>query len=1142
MNTRRNARIFGCTIRLSVISIVLAVAGPANAQTIDEAGITDISPAMVESRIEQIETSSAYEETTRDTALDFYRRALVSLKAATANNESATTFQQAMIDAPGETERLRSIIATKRDSEPVADLTVDKNSAAREIEELLQQERTNEAAARGQLTELEQKLANEASRPQAARLRVSQVEEELRAVMSRLSLPPAADEPNIVHEARRWAEQSAAAALRAEMRLLDQELLSQPVRVLQLQARLDDAAMHLNHVQARIGAIQTLLSERRRDDTEKILAKLDLKSLGEAAAHPLVEQILRESEELADELQKLSGTIQELTKSNEAATLELEETRQRYQSAQERVQIAGIGQALGQYMAQERRQLPPLSDYRRESQLREVQIADGSMRNIHFRDRLRDIRDVDRHVETQLEPIPDELAQVLRPALLQLAESQSGLLQQAISLNSNYVRQLADSEHTHGQLYDVISEYRDFLQEHLMWVRSRDVFGVSDFIALPGQVMEIFSPQRWSNAATVFLDRLTRSPLQIAVVLLLLLFQWRKRNLRVRLMETSSKVNKPSEDSFASTVKAVALTLLMTLPWPAFTAVTGYELTDSSQANEATRSIGAGLLFIAPMLFILLAFRLLCTSGGVAEGHFRWAADGVKMLRRQLDILLWAVLVPAFVLIVSREFDDSAIRSGLSQIMLLVLSGGLTIFLHRLLRPHTGMAQALRRRPNTASVISFPWLWIATATLIPLAVGIMSLAGFMYSAGTLLIKLLNTVWLLLGLAVARELIFRWLLVIKRRLLLREALQRREAARAAREASDGAPTTGDEYSDIAENAEEDVASLDADTRKLVNVALVIATLLGVAGIWSSMVPALGIFKDVTMWHYATNVGGLDVLQPVTLIDLLVAGIVVVVTIVAATNIPSLIEIILRQKPTIKPGSRLAFATLARYAIAVVGIGVTLNIVGVNWSKLQWLIAALGVGIGFGLQEIVANFISGLIILIERPIRVGDVVTVGDISGVVSRVQIRATTIRTWDRQELLVPNKEFITGRVLNWSLSDEIVRLHFMVGIAYSSDVEKALQLIEEAAIEHSSVLDDPPPLATFEEFGDNSLNLGLRCFVPTLEIRLQTLTDLHRAINQKFNEAGIVIAFPQRDLHLDTNSPLEIRVLQGASQHRGED
>ncbi len=198
---------------------------------------------------------------------------------------------------------------------------------------------------------------------------------------------------------------------------------------------------------------------------------------------------------------------------------------------------------------------------------------------------------------------------------------------------------------------------------------------------------------------------------------------------------------------------------------------------------------------------------------------------------------------------------------------------------------------------------------------------------------------------------------------------------------------------------------------------------------------------------------------------------------------------------------------------------------------DWSRVQWLFAALSVGIGFGLQEIVANFISGLIILFERPIRVGDVVTIGETEGVVSRIQIRATTIRTWDAQELLVPNKEFITGRLLNWSLSDQTTRLKIPVGIAYGSDVQKAMSLMDEAARQNQTVLSDPGPYIVFNGFGDNALNLELRCYVGMQSHRVPAITNLHEEINRRFNAAGISIAFPQRDIHLDAAKPIDVRI-----------
>jgi potassium efflux system protein len=176
---------------------------------------------------------------------------------------------------------------------------------------------------------------------------------------------------------------------------------------------------------------------------------------------------------------------------------------------------------------------------------------------------------------------------------------------------------------------------------------------------------------------------------------------------------------------------------------------------------------------------------------------------------------------------------------------------------------------------------------------------------------------------------------------------------------------------------------------------------------------------------------------------------------------------------------------------------------------------------------------------LIILFERPIRVGDAVTVGDTDGVVTKIKIRATTIRNWDGKELLVPNKEFITGRLLNWSLSDQTTRLVLAIGIAYGSPVRQAMELLEEAAHENPNVLDEPSPTVIFETFGDNALGLLLRCFVDSIDLRVSTISALNEAINDKFNAAGISIAFPQRDLHLDTIKPLRVQIENTAPTSR---
>ena len=226
------------------------------------------------------------------------------------------------------------------------------------------------------------------------------------------------------------------------------------------------------------------------------------------------------------------------------------------------------------------------------------------------------------------------------------------------------------------------------------------------------------------------------------------------------------------------------------------------------------------------------------------------------------------------------------------------------------------------------------------------------------------------------------------------------------------------------------------------------------------------------------------------------------------------------------------SAYAAATVAKYGLTIMIILTVLSMLGGSWSQIQWAVAALSLGIGFGLQEIVANFFSGLIILFEQPIRVGDSVTVGGTSGVVTKIEMRATTIRDWDRRELLVPNKEFVTGRLLNWSLTDPVIRLHIQVGVAYGTDMDKAIEIVQQAANQHPLVLSDPMPLVTFEEFGDSSLNISLRYFLEEQEQRLPTSSAIRLDISRRFKEAGISVAFPQRDVHLDTSAPLDIRLV----------
>ena len=409
---------------------------------------------------------------------------------------------------------------------------------------------------------------------------------------------------------------------------------------------------------------------------------------------------------------------------------------------------------------------------------------------------------------------------------------------------------------------------------------------------------------------------------------------------------------------------------------------------------------------------------------------------------------------------------------------------------------------------------------IPLAVLVPVALIALALVGFTYAAEDLMRRLFRSIWFLMVIWLGAALVHRWLLLTGRRLVYREAVAARDADPAREHGEEMKAGEGPRVDGDIGSPEVDLVALDADSHKLLNASVLVAAALALVGIWGDAIPALGILENVELWSRQATVGGVEQSVPVTLADLLLAAVIGAGGYVLARNLPSLLDIILLKQGRLTAGGRYTVATLTRYLVTAVAALVVLQVLGASGSQLGWAAAALGVGIGFGLQEIVANFICGLILLFERPVRIGDVVTIGDASGVVSKIRIRATTIRDWEQKELVVPNKELITGRLLNWTLSDAVTRIFIQVGVAYGSDVDRAMALIREAADENPRVLDEPEPVVHFEQFADSSLTLTLRAYTGSLSDRLPAITELHQAIDRKFRAAGIVIAFPQRDVH----------------------
>lgn len=269
-----------------------------------------------------------------------------------------------------------------------------------------------------------------------------------------------------------------------------------------------------------------------------------------------------------------------------------------------------------------------------------------------------------------------------------------------------------------------------------------------------------------------------------------------------------------------------------------------------------------------------------------------------------------------------------------------------------------------------------------------------------------------------------------------------------------------------------------------------------------------------------WTTPVNLGSVSF----TPLSLVIGCVLLVLAILVQRLLTGLLRHRLFPRFRIHPGLGNAYAILGGYVFLVLSLILIgpLTFQGLNWATFSVILGAISLGVGFGLRNIADNFVSGLIILLERPVKVGDRVTIDETSGTVASIRARSTTVRTNDRIEVIIPNSRFISASVINWSHSDNRVRFRIPVGVHYQSDVFEVREVLEEAALEHEDVLRDPAPSAKFVAFGDSSLNFEVWVWTVKWTLRPAAFkSEINFLIWKHLKAAGIQVPYPQRDLYI---------------------
>lgn len=496
---------------------------------------------------------------------------------------------------------------------------------------------------------------------------------------------------------------------------------------------------------------------------------------------------------------------------------------------------------------------------------------------------------------------------------------------------------------------------------------------------------------------------------------------------------------------------------------------------------------------LAFFLFFWLLARSFFRQKGIAHVHFGMPENASLSLRKPIFTLLggYVIFHCAWNILKAPPFEFVALPQ-LSYTIFGVISGAAVA---RIIWPRSPIASYALQSMNSSTLSKvWPLLRGIILLLLLLIIGL-DLTGYRYAAQSLTDSFALSLLVVLFAPPAYSIVTSTIKAIAQR-------QRRARIR----------TAGMEESAKLQNN-----SLGSVLR-FIRLAFVLLVLVLLARFWGIDQNTFEILDEVHLYQ-VRMVGEIE--EFVTGADCVRFCLYVAAMFWLLRSLPGIYEFAIFPRINLDQGAKYAILVLSRYGIFALGIFMALAEIHLDMGRLGWLMASLSVGLGFGLQDIVSNFVSGIILLVERPIQVNDVVTIGSVSGVVRRINIRATTIVNFDEQEVVLPNRNLITQEVTNWTRGNTVNRLVINIGVAYGSNVEEVSEILITIAHTDPDVLKEPPSSVIFMEHGDSSLNFALRVFLPSPALLMPTRDRLNKTINQKFAKQGIEIPFPQRDLHI---------------------
>jgi potassium efflux system protein len=1029
-----------------------------------------------------------------------------------------------------------------------------KALSSTELKALLTQAEADESASQKALEKIKEEAKRRKTRTQEIPKLITVANEKLGEINAALQNKPAPEEAVEVTQANRLLLLARKSFRENEVSTLQAELKDYQETSELLTLQTDQQTSRTTAMTKLVAQLREQIATVSKKEAEQAAAKAaeEARILQEAfwKNFPELGEFAKTNTELAAEQKQLNQRISRLNTSLTESEQHLAKLQADFQAVKERVEAfelanVRINRTIGDMLRKHRSQLAESLNLNL-AQNRLSEITDTSIRELEHHDNRQQLSDIQSLVDTMMEHYQSSQRLTDEDSTQKVYKRASDLLrtqrEQHNSLAIEY-KNLGDLL-TRINAIDVQTrlqsdQFSQYIEERVLWVKSSDIFqpkAIWEEFRILSQQLDYAN---WTKCLQALKVNAADNPLKLIGFLVLFLgvvgFRSRIQTVRKHFTQIGST---KENTALLPTLICLVCYVLLAAPIPILLWMTSSMLKGSATSQDFISGISVALSFAGTIWFAETYLRLLTNKSGIGLSHFSWTEKSCTLVSKQLRWFFPVSVILAF-WITFVEHSQTEYHEARLGFVVLMLS--LLVVNFRLAHPRHGLW-----RPTAKKEGSQFWIraYYMVLILTPLVLIVGSLLGYHFTAWELSWRVLETILLFLMIFMIRIVGVRWFYLERKRVALEKLKQRQSQSTKSGETSSPFQTDSS-LSSLS------ISAIKEQTQSLTRTIVFVCAVVGMWGIWAEITPALKILDREALWYIEvpaehvqdetatsdvamiTGITGdsstdeaqplSTVQEPVTLADLLMAIGIIVVTILLFKNLPSFLELMILRHLKLETGGAYAITTLIQYIVIVIGVIISFSSIGVTWEKVQWLAAAVTLGIGFGLQEIFANFVAGIILLFERPVRVGDVITVDGTTGTVSRIRIRATTITNWERQELVIPNKDLVTGRLTNWTLSDTTNRLVTSVGVAYGTDIKKAREILLDIVNNHPTILKDPPPRVTFDLFGDSSLNFTLRTFLSKMDDRLETIHTLHEQINDRFNEADIEISFPQRDLHIRT-------------------